>query len=273
MPNNKKSAQPSVPPVQSVQRALNILKCFSIENPELGITEIANRLALHKSTVHRIIATLETEGFLRQLNNGRYALSWRLFELGTAVFQWWGSRQMVLETLERIVERTGETAHLAVLDGNKVLYIEKVESPHHLRMPSAVGKRLSPHCTALGKVLLAGLDEAKMLSLIYGAPLERLTPNTITDPDLLRQELLKVRSLGYAIDNEEIEVGLTCIAAPVVNPEGTTCGAISISGPSSRVNSHLADHVASICEEVSSLSKRLGSQATLLREICSESTP
>ena len=257
------------PTIRSVQHALRILKCFSFERPELGITEIAGELGLHKSTVHRIMATMADEGFVERESSGRYTLGWRLFELGEAVHSRWSSGKLARETLETLVAQIGETAHLAVLDDSQVLYIEKVESPRMLRMPSSVGRRDPAHCTALGKVLLASLDEAALLSLIYGHPLVSLTPNTITDPDQLREEVRRVREQGFAVDREEYEIGLMCVAAPILDDTGRTCGAISIAGPTSRIQDSLDKHVSAVREACRVLSAQSGTSVRMLKEACS----
>ena len=253
------------PPVESVRRALRILRCFGPDRPELGVTDLSRELDMHKSTVHRLLVTLEAEGFVRLVEGGRYALGWRLFELGSAVPAWGAIRQVVLRELERLVQRTGETAHLAVLAEGEVLYIEKVESDRPLRMPSSVGRRVPLHCTALGKILLAGLEDDERWRAIYGAQLRRFTPSTITDPDAVRNEVEKVAENGYAVDREEIEEGLMCLGAPIVDERGQTCAAISISGPSSRIQPRLAEHTDAVLEVAASLSGELGPNASRLR--------
>jgi DNA-binding IclR family transcriptional regulator len=255
--------------VQSVQRALKILGCFNLDHQELGITEIANQLGFNKSTVYRLLGTLESEGFVRKVNDNRYMLSWKMFELGMVVSAFGGDHQIILETLQSIVNQTGETAHLAVLDNGEVLYIEKIESPYTLRMPSSIGRRVPTHCTALGKVLLANLDDSECLSLIYGKTLKAFTKHTITNPDQLRQELQKIRTDGYAIDSEELELGLICIAAPIIDDKGKICGAVSIAGPSSRIEQNLESNIAALRKEAKNLSHSLGSKAALLSILCS----
>jgi DNA-binding IclR family transcriptional regulator len=252
------------PPVESVRRALRILRCFSLEHAELGVSDIARTLGMHKSTVHRLLLTLETEGFVHQVDGYRYALGWRLFELGAAVPALQTVRQPVLRRLESLVEMTGETAHLGVLDEGQVLYVEKVESARPLRMPSAVGRRVPLHCTALGKVLIAGLDDTLLRSALYAKPLPAFTQNTITDPDRLKEEIKQVQETGFAVDREEIEEGLMCVAAAVVDERVITRGAISIAGPSSRVLPRLEDHVVHVKEACNSLSDELGANARSL---------
>ncbi len=249
-----------------MRRALRILRCFRAEQPEMGVTEIARELRLPKSTVHRLLATLEAEGFAHRLSGSRYVLGWRAFELGAAVLAWSAIRQPILRRLEALVAATGETAHLGVLDEGLVLYVEKVESDRPLRMPSAVGRRLPLHCTALGKVLAAGFEDAVFERIIERVRLPAFTPNSITDRAMLRRELKKVRTSGFALDNEEIEEGLMCVAAPVVDERGTTCAAISISGPVTRVRDRLDDNVAAVREACRALSDDLGPNARKLRD-------
>lgn len=256
----------SVPVVESVRRAARILGCFRDDRPELGVSEIARQLQMHKSTVHRLLATLEVEGFVRRLDGSRYTLGWKLFELGALVPGWAGIRQAVLDVLEALATETGETAHLAVLDQAQVLYVEKVESHNRLRMPSAVGKRVPVHCTALGKILVAGLSDGEVQAVLAQTPLERFTPNTIGDARRFREELRQVRKQGFALDREELEEGLMCVGGPVTDDTGIICAALSISGPASRTLAHLDDHVARVRAAGKSLSAQLGSRARRLRD-------
>jgi len=252
-------------PVESVRRALRILGCFGPTRSELGVTDLAEMLVMHKSTVHRLLLTLEREGFVRQVS-GRYALTWRLLEIASGIPVRDGIRQTALRHLAKLSERSGETAHLAVLYSGQVLYVEKVEGTRALRMPSAVGRRVPLHCTALGKVLLAGVEESEARRLVFGAPLPSLTPNTITDPVALSKHVSQVRRRGFAIDREEIEEGLMCIAAPVSSSSESTCAAISIAGPVSRLEARLQDNIVAVRETCAGLSAELGPLAHQLRD-------
>lgn len=259
-------AHDGVQTVESVRRALRILRCFSSETPEIGVTEAARALNMHKSTIHRLMVTMEREGFIHQVEGGRYALSWTIFEIATGVAAWQGIHETVLATLHELAQRTGETAHLAVLDDGDVLYVEKVEGTWSLRMPSAVGRRVPLHCTALGKTLLAGLDPAAARRIIYGRTWERLTRHTVTDPEALDREIVTVRERGYAIDREEIEEGLLCVAAPVVDDKGVTCAGVSIAAPASRAEQHLDENITAVKRACRDLSKKLGPRARRLQE-------
>jgi IclR family KDG regulon transcriptional repressor len=256
----------SVPVIGAVSRALRVLRCFSVETPELGVTEIAKNLDIHKSTVHRLLATLEHEGFVRQIEGGRYMLSFAVLELSAGVIAWEGVRETVLSSLQDLAKHTGETAHLAVLDAGEVLYIEKVEGKWSLRMPSSIGRRLPLNCTALGKVFLAGLDRNESHRIVHGQKWEARTPNTLTDPYELETEVNAVRDQGYAVDREEIEEGLVCIAAPIMDDRGVTSAAISISAPSSRMLSHLEDRIEAVQGTSAALSRSLGANARRLRD-------
>ena len=258
--------------VESVRRALRILRCFTVEVPEWGVSDLTRQLGMHKSTVYRSLATMESEGFVHHSADGRYALGWRLFELGGALRGWPSIRKVVLRRLEELVAATSETAHLAVFDEGSVLYVEKVESSRPLRMPSAVGKRVPAHCTALGKVFLAGLAQHELLPLIY-RPLAAITPRTIVDSDDLRKAVESVRERGYAVDDEEIEEGLMCVAAPIVDDQDGVAAAISIAGPTSRLGPRLEQHVDSVRATARALSLELGAAARGLRELASPPLP
>jgi DNA-binding IclR family transcriptional regulator len=251
----------AVQPVESVRRALRILVCFTPERPEIGVSDIARALDIHKSTVHRLLATLETEGFVRQLEDGRYALSWKLFDVASRFPASERAHRLVFEALSGLARVTGETAHLAVLDDADVLYVDKVEGSWALRMPSAVGLRLPAHCTALGKVLLAGIPDEQVRQLLTSRELVRLTDRTLTAPALVLEAVERARADGYAIDREEIEYGLLCIAAPVHDHRGATCAAISIAGPVTRLSAELDATIAAVRTAARSLSDGLGPDA------------
>lgn len=255
-------------PVESVRRALRVLRCFDVEHRRLGVSDIARELTMHKSTVHRLLAALESEGFVRQFDDRRYTLGWIVFELGAALKIPERVREVVLGELEALVVATGETAHLAILDEGEVLYIEKVESPYNLRMPSAVGRRVPLHCTALGKVLAAGLDPITMSRHMHTRPLEAFTLQTMTNPCDVQQEIKRVREQGFALDREEIEEGLMCVAAPVVDENGVTCAAVSIAGPTSRMSRNLDSHTMAVQTACQNISRQLGNSTAELNTVC-----
>lgn len=218
--------------VQVLDRALGILDSLSNEGPELGPAELSERLELHKSTVHRLLMVLERHRLIeRKPQNGKYRLGMKLFELGSQAVAQLDLRERAQPYLERLVLETGETAHICVLNGDRMLSIANVESPRTLRTPSAVGRRAPLHCTSVGKALLAFLPKGEADELIKKCELTRYTGCTLTTPARLKAELKLIRRRGYAMDNEETEEGLRCIGAPVWDYSGKIVAALSIAGP------------------------------------------
>jgi len=214
--------------IRAVERAAAILKAFSPTSPSLGVTELARRLGLHKSTIHRLLATLEHEGFVVQdAEGGRYRLGLQLFELGSLVINSMELQKIARSYLEEVHRACGETVHLAILDEGEVVYIDKIESTRQLRMHSLIGRRSPAHCTGLGKVLLAWLP-APALDQVIRRGLRTYTSRTISSPDMLRNHLALVRQRGYAIDDGEHEELIRCAAAPVFDHTGQVVAAVSI---------------------------------------------
>jgi DNA-binding IclR family transcriptional regulator len=245
---------------QVVDRVADILEAFLWLGPELGVSELARAIGLTKATAHRLLSSLRNRELVAQDPiTRRYRLGMRLWELGTIArssIDWLAQAKPELESLAAEV---GETAHLAVLDDDQVLYVDKVESSRSLRMPSQVGRRLPAHCTGVGKALIAFLPDERLAQLIEHRGLQAFTPRSIVDPDRLRAELASVRKAGYATDNEEIEDGLRCIAAPVRDHSGTVIAALSIAGPSSRLpNRDLPARAARVTAAAAAISARLG---------------
>ena len=246
--------------IQAIERAVAILNAFSAEEPELGVTELAERLDLHKSTVHRFVVNLESAGFLeREPRSGRYRLGLRIFELGGLVMQQMNLWDEALPFLEGLVRDTGETGHLAVLDGGEAIYVERVEARRALRVPSAIGRGYPAHATNLGKVLLADLPTAELRELVSRKGLHAYTPNTITSLAELESELDRIREQGYAVDNEEYDEGLRCVGAPIVDHSGRVVAAIGIGGPVTRVTPERIEPLADVLRDAADgLSRRLG---------------
>jgi DNA-binding IclR family transcriptional regulator len=222
--------------IQVIDRASEILDCFTFDRPEMSVSEIAAKTRLHKSTAHRILIAMEYNGLIQQnRHTGYYYLGLKLFKLGNQALARINLREIAKPYLIDLMEETQESVHLAIPDENQVLYVEKVEGPHALRMPSRVGRRIPMYCTSLGKAMLSCLHEDEVRKIIKSQSLRGYTPNTITKADKLLAELRRTQKLGYSVDNEEIELGLTCVGSPVRNHAGELVGAISIAGPSVRV--------------------------------------
>lgn len=239
--------------------SLRLLKAFSDEDAEIGISSLAQRLGLAKSTVHRLASTLIGADMLEQNpETGRYRLGLALLELGALVRRNMDVSNEAKPYLRMLRETTGETVHLAILDHASVFYVTKLESKQAIRMSSEVGARAPVHCTGDGKALLAFQPEEFVEEVIdYGLP-ER-TPHTITDPKALRRDLAAIRSRGYAIDNEESELGLRSVAAPIQSESGAVIASLSIAGPAHRISKKtLVSHAREVVKAADAISQRLG---------------
>ena len=248
--------------LSSVANAIRLVRAFSEQENEIGISNLARRLGLGKSTVHRLASTLVREDFLeKNPETGAYRLGLALFELGTLVRRKMNFANEARPYLKTLMEKTGETVHLAVLDHASVLYINTIASRQAIRMSSDVGARAPSHCTSEGKVLLA-FQSADVLDAILAAGLVARTPKTITQGASLREELRLVRSRGYAIDDEETESGLRSVAAPIRNHAGEVVAAISIAGPVQRVSKKvLQSYIPEVSAAAAGISQRLGYHA------------
>ncbi len=220
----------------SLDNALRILNLFSMDEPELGITELADRMGIAKSTVHRLVTTLMSEGFIaRDPQTHLYRLGTSVLALGHVVQSRLNLHATALPVLEHLVQQTNETAHIGILKGTDVIYLTKVECSHPVRLLSHVGKRNPGHCTSSGQILLAYLSPSR-LDDILRSPLSRHTKKTITDRETLRHLLKKIKQQGFSVSVEELHEGVTSIAAPVRNNKGEVAAAVTIAGPIQRIN-------------------------------------
>lgn len=219
--------------VQSVERALDVLEVLAGAGREMGISELGQATKLPYATIHRLTATLVRRGYVRQDPRSRkYLLGARLVELGTASGRMLGGSAGPF--LERLVELTGETANLALLEDGFVVYVAQASSRRLVRMFTEVGNRVLPHGTAVGKVLLAHQPRTAVDRILGRNGLPALTERTITDPAVFARELEMVRERGYALDLEEQEEGVHCVAVPLL-PASGLIAAISVSGPTGRL--------------------------------------
>lgn len=247
--------------VQVLDRAVHILEFIGKQRTgDAGLPELSAAMRLHKTTTHRIAHVLESHGLLRRdIETNRYRLGLHLYDLGCQALEHVDLRAEARPLLERIALEVGETVHLALLDRSEVLYIERVEAQRPLAMGSKLGARNPPYCTALGKAILSWTPEEEVDRSLSQARLQPRTRNTITSVPALKRELKKIHTRGYSIDDEEIEDGVRCIGAPVLNSADHAVAAISISGPSSRVT---PDRYKSIGETIikaaAELSIRMG---------------
>jgi IclR family KDG regulon transcriptional repressor len=242
--------------IHVIDRAAQILDCFGFDHQELSVSEIGAKTHLHRSTAHRILMALEYNDLIQQNpENGKYRLGIKLFRLGHQAVSHLNLREICRPFLTRIMNETKETVHLAVLDEDQVLYLDKVEGPHALRMPSRVGRRIPTYCTSLGKAMLSCLDDQEVKNIFRNQILRPYTANTVKTLNPLLTELRMIRKRGYSIDNEEIELGLRCVGAPIKDYTGAMVGAISVVAPSARLSTqkiHTAGKlVVTTAEEIS----------------------
>jgi len=245
--------------VRAVERALQILSAFDDEHPERGVSDIAELMGLHKATVHRIITTLLNWGYLERTTDGeKYRLGLKLAATGLLVVQRLDFRREALPYMRQLTDKFKENCDLGVLDQGEVFGVEVVPANQAVMIASRIGFRMPVHCSANGKVFLAFLPDAEREHLL-SRPLESHTANTITSPEELRRQLAEVRKNGYAMDDEELEVGVRAIAVPIHSREGEVVAAMSIPGPTSRMTrERVAELVAALLEASAAISARMG---------------
>lgn len=225
--------------VQSIERAFDLLELLADAGGTLGLSELSVASGLPLPTIHRLMRTLVNRGYVRQEASRRYTLGSRLIRLGETSSRLLGA--WLRPYLVELVKLTDETANLAMLDGDEVVYIAQAPSPHQMRMFTEPGRRVRPHCTAVGKALLAQLPPAQARAVLARTGMPEITPTTITDPDLLLAHLEVIRRQGYAIDEGEQEIGVRCFAAAV--PDAPAMVAISVSGPLARMTDAAATRI------------------------------
>lgn len=245
--------------LSSVTSALLVLKVFSHGEPELGISSIAQRLGLAKSTVHRLAVTLASESFLEQNpQNGRYRLGLALFSLGALVRQRMDVSHQALSLLTALRDQTQETVHLAILDETSIMYLHNMESAQAIGTRSYIGTRKPAFCTSEGRVLLAFNDPELTVAVLKEELVQR-TPKTTTNAKTLRQILEDVRRNGYATDDEESEIGMRSVAAPIRDITGKAVAAVGLAGPIQRLTKkELRRLVPQVITTASGISARMG---------------
>jgi IclR family acetate operon transcriptional repressor len=226
--------------VQSVERAFGLIERLAAGSGALGLSSLAEVTGLPLPTIHRLVRTLVQLGYVRQEPSRRYALGPRLIALGEAASRSLGDWSA--SHLKALALETGESANLAVLEGSDVLYVAQVAGRHSMRIFTEPGRRVLPHCTAVGKAMMAELPEAQVRALLGRTGMPRYTPTTITEPDELFAELAKIRERGYAVDEGEQEVGVRCVAAKVPGAPGLV--AVSVSGPLARMTDEVLAKIA-----------------------------
>lgn len=253
-----------------LQKTLDVLDLFNEPGREYGVQEIYSRLKYNRTSLFRIIKNIEEAGLLeRDAESRKYRLGYKLFVLGSMVEPYSCIRRIAKPLLEKLGAQLDETVQLVVLHRDEALYIDRIEGTRAIRAVTTIGTRFPAHCTGVGKVLLAALPDLHLKQIIKARGLRQFTPNTLTTFERLHAELDKVRLNGYAIDNEEAEVGLKCVAAPLFDSKGRVVAAISISGPRDRFQEDripvLVAAVKATAKKISADLMMLDSEKTFLR--------
>jgi DNA-binding IclR family transcriptional regulator len=217
--------------VQSIDRALDIIEALSTERKGLGVTELSRRIGLHKSTAHRLLSTLARRAYVTKRADGGYQLGLKLIE---AVSCYINSLELQTEArpyAAQITAELGLTAHIGILEGDQVVYIERLDVFSGIKLYSQIGLRRHAYCSSLGKCLLSGFGKEELEHILINCSFNRFTPNTLPSFEALYKELKKVRAQGYAVDNLEYSLNNRCIGAPIYDYRGEIIAAISASGP------------------------------------------
>lgn len=245
-----------------LDRSLDVLEELATSSDARGITEIAHAIGATKSSTFRILATLENRGYVfREPDSGKYRLGTSLFRLGQRSLESVELRSVARPVLENLHHRFNETVNLGTLVEQRIVYVDMIESDRGLRMSARVGAQDEVHSTAIGKAILAYISDERLEKHLE-RPLPRLTPNTITDPEALREELAQIRTSGFSRDRGENEEGASCFGAPVFDHRGEVVAGLSVSGPEGRLAGEVAQDVAvAVRAAAQHVTERLGGRA------------
>ena len=257
-PQQPRKPEPAADPyqLQSLDRAVSVLELLGESEGPLSLADVCERMTLHKSTAHRALMVLERTGLIERTPENRFRLGLKLYELGSRAIEQVDIRARVQPWLRRLAAQVGETIHLGVLQKTTVVYLDKVEpSNRRVWLASRIGTSNPVYCTAMGKAMLAFLPSHTAGEMIARIHFTRFTHRTLVTPEALQRSLERVRRRGYAIDDEEVECGVRCVGAPILNEIGRPVAAVSVSGPSSRITSQsvpgIAEHLLRCCREIS----------------------
>ena len=242
----------------SLERGLTIIEVLANSQRGQNLSELTRSLHLPKSSIHRLLLTLELRGYLyRNEQTGRYNFGLKLFNLASMALGRTKLREQAGPVLHALMQKTGLTIHMAILEQNQAFLIEKIEPPGLPRLGTWIGRSMDLHCTGVGKALLAHLREEEIQRLIRNG-LPRYNDNTIVSAKKLKEELARIRQVGYALDDEEETIGLRCIGTPILDSESKAVAAISIAGTTAQIN---PDNISSLAlklrQSSSEISRRL----------------
>jgi DNA-binding IclR family transcriptional regulator len=241
--------------LHSLERAVSVLEALCESEAPLSLAEICQRMRLHKSTAHRSLMVLERSALIERTPENRFRLGLKLYELGNRAVEQIDLRARVYPFFRRLAVQVGETVHLSVLQKTSVVYLDKVEPNRRVCMSSRIGSSNPVYCTSMGKAMLAFQPEETIEQIVAKIRFTRYTHKTLCSRETLLKSLERVRRRGYAIDDEEIELGVRCVGAPILNENRWAIAAVSVSGPSSRITSQsvpaIAEHLLICCREIS----------------------
>lgn len=246
--------------VKSVMKAFLIMEELD-KSGELSIGDLSERLHMDKATVHRLINTIKDSGYVNQnLDSKKYSNSLKLLAMGNRVMEKSGVKHIARPYVEELAEKTGETINLGIRVGNKIIYVDKLESSSTIKVGLGIGVSVPSYCSGLGKAILAFTLEEELQEILDSISFEKFTDGSITDQVMLKEEFKKIRERGYSIDDEEYVVGLICIAAPIFDYHGNPVAAISVSSPKYRydANKHLKFYSSLVTEAAQKISGQLG---------------
>lgn len=244
--------------VQSLNRALDIMEALALEPEGLTLTELSQRVGLHKSTVHRLLSTLAARHYV-EFNHTGCRLGLRVADLGSRLLNSMELRTESAPLLRQLSHRLQRVVHLAVIDEGEVVYLDKVEPVESIRLYSSIGRRAPFHCTGLGKVLAAHRADDEVQAWVKQHGLPRKTEHTITDPEALRAELKLIREMGYGFDEIEHEANVRCVAAPIRDYRGLVIAGISVTGHADEFTREVAGAAAvEVVAVAREISRRMG---------------
>lgn len=250
-------------PSVAVERALAMLEAVAQEPEGLSNADISRKLQIPKSSASYILRTLETQGYLnRDAESGKYRVGLKILSLSRGALSGIDVREVALPIMRHLVEKTNLTCHLAILDGTDAVYIEKVEPTGFLRVDTWVGRRMRVHATSVGKALVAHIPQERLEKILAHVGMEKRTPKTITTLPRLLKDLERVRAQGFAVDDEENNLGARCVGAPVFNQQGMIEASLGLSGTTNQVNAQTMPRILEALKDAARhVSMQLGYRA------------
>lgn len=242
--------------ISSLEKGIHVIELLA-EKKELTVSQVAAHLGLNRSASHRFLATLRELGYVEKNAESRYQLTFKLLELGMKVANRFEIRQIARPYMQELASKYNETVNLGYWDGKGIVHLDKINSQEILRMDVGVGTRAPAYCTALGKSILAYLPQKELADFLGSERLEAMTPRTITSVERLKEELGQIREKGFAVDNQELSLGLRCVAAPVFDYSGYPSCALSVAGHDTRLTDEV---VARVQKDITQICARLSAK-------------